>query len=46
VITAGVLSLLISVVRYSFLPWVATAFSRNQAAMGVNAEAINMMTKV
>jgi hypothetical protein len=28
-----------------FLPCAARAFSRNQAAMGVNAEAINMMTK-
>jgi hypothetical protein len=28
-----------------FLPYAARVTSRNQAAMGVNAEAINMMTK-
>jgi len=28
-----------------FLPCAASVFSRNQAAIGVNAEAINMMTK-
>jgi hypothetical protein len=28
-----------------FLPYVATVISRNQATMGVNAEAINMVSK-